>query len=97
MELLPDKAYHITVAGKIEEIRPANGEDFELEDVQSRVEGYIEVVRINDDQIMIVNEEGKFSKPYNVFATAIAQLNHAIGSRGYICGNVVLCPSSMLQ
>lgn len=29
MELIPNKAYHITVAGKIEEIRPANGEDFE--------------------------------------------------------------------
>lgn len=97
MELLPDKAYHITVAGMITEIRPADGEGFELDEVQSRVEGYIEVVRINDDQIMIVNEEGKFGKPYNVFATAIAHLNKAIGNRDYICGDVVLCPSSMLQ
>ena len=97
MELIPNKAYHITVAGKIEEIRPANGEDFELKEVQSRVEGYIEVVRINDEQILIVNEEGKFGRPYNPIASAIAQLNGAIASRDYICGNVVLCPSSMLR
>lgn len=97
MELLPDKAYHITVVGKIEEIRPANGEDFELEEVQSRVEGYIEVVQINDNQIMIINEDGKFGKRYNPFATAITHLNGAIASWDYICGNVVLCPSSMLR
>lgn len=97
MELLPDKAYHITVAGMIAEVIPADGEGFELDEVQSRVEGYIEIVRINDEQIMVVNEEGKFGKPYNPFATAIAHLNNAIGSRDYICGNVVLCPSSMLQ
>lgn len=97
MELIPNKAYHITVAGKIEEIRPANGEDFELEEVQSRVEGYMEVVRINDEQIMIVNEEGKFGKPYNMFATAIAHLHQAIAEQDYICGDVVICPSKMLQ
>ena len=54
-------------------------------------------MRINDEQIMIVNEEGKFGKPYNPIASAIAQLNGAIASRDYICGNVVLCPSSMLR
>lgn len=78
MELLPDKAYHITVAGMIEEIRPAAGEDFGLEEVQGLVEGYIEVVRVNDGQIMIVNEEGKFGKPYNPIASAIAHLNGAM-------------------
>lgn len=47
MELIPTKAYHITVAGEITEIKPANGEDFKLEEVKSRVEGYIEVVNLN--------------------------------------------------
>lgn len=97
MELLPDRAYHITVGGKITEIAPADGEGFELDEVQSRVEGYIEVVYLNEKQIMIVNEDGKFGKPYNVFASAIAHLNGAIGQRDFICGDVVVCPSEMLQ
>lgn len=97
MELIPTKAYHITVEGIITEISPNGGEGFELDEVQSRVEGYIEVIHLNDLQIMIVNEEGKFGKPYNSFATAIAHLNQAISQRGYICDNVVICPSEMLQ
>ena len=96
MELLPTRAYHITVEGSVTETSPLNGRIFKLEEVQSKVEGYIEIVYLNDKQIMIVNEDGKFGKEYNPIATAIAQLNGALSSRDYICGNVVLCPSEML-
>lgn len=96
MELNPKKAYHITVEGSIEEISPNDGREFELEEVQKRVEGYIEIVYLNEKQIMIVNEEGKFDKDYNQLATTIAQLNHALWGGDYICGNVVICPSSTL-
>lgn len=96
MNLEPTKAYHITVDGSIEEISPNDGKEFELEEVQKKVEGYIEIVYLNDKQIMIVNEEGKFDKAYNPFATAIAQLHQALWGGDYICGNVVVCPSSML-
>lgn len=96
MILEPTKAYHITVEGSIEEISPNDGHEFELKEVQNRVEGYIEIIQLNDKQIMIVNDEGKFDKAYNQFATAIAQLNHALWGGDYICGNVVICPSSML-
>ncbi len=96
MILLPEKSYHVTVSGSVVEITPKNGRTFELEEVQSRVDGYIEIVRLNDKQIMIVNEEGKFSKEYNPFASAIADLNHAIRQGDYICGDVVICPSEML-
>lgn len=96
MTLLPGKAYHVTVSGNITEIIPENGETFELGEVQNRVDGYIEVVRLNDVQIMIVNEEGKFSKEYNPSASAIAELHKAIQRDDYICGDVVICPSAML-
>lgn len=96
MELLPNKAYHITVEGSVTETSPLNGKTFELEEVQKMVEGLIEIVYLSDEQIMIVNETGKFDKEYNPFATAIAQLYGAITSRDYICGNVVICPSPML-
>ncbi len=96
MELIPTKAYHITVQGCISEISPENGTTFELEEVQKRVDGYIEVVYLGDTQIMIVNEDGKFNKEYNPFATAIAQLHHSLWGNDYICGDVVICPSEML-
>lgn len=96
MELQPINAYKITVGGDISEISPKNGKTFELEEVQAYVEGYIEVVQLNKDQIMIVNEEGKFDKEYNAIATGIADLHKALWSGDYICGNVVICPSPML-
>ncbi len=96
MELLPNKAYHITVEGDITEISPNDGKEFQLEEVQERVDGFIEIVYLNDKQIMIVNEEGKFDKEQNVFATAIADLHQALGRGDYICGDVVICPSEML-
>lgn len=96
MELQPTKAYQITVEGDIFEISPNNGKTFELEEAQAKVEGYIEIVHLNKDQIMIVNEEGKLNKGYNAIATGIAELHHALWSGDYICGNVVICPSPML-
>lgn len=38
-------------------IEPENGK-FTLEQLQSIVEGYIEIVRIGEKELMIVNEEG---------------------------------------
>lgn len=96
MELLPTKAYYITVDGTVEEIFPDDGKEFRLDEVQARVEGYIEVVCLNEKQIMIVNEEGKYGKGMNAVATGIANLHDALWNGDYICGNVVICPSSML-
>lgn len=97
MKLLPDKAYLIKENGEICQIKPGNGTDFVLEEVQGYVAGLIEVVRLNNRQIMIVDEEGKFNKGHNVFATAIADLNNAIRGNDYIAGDAVICPSAMLR
>lgn len=97
MKLDPDKAYSIDVDGVISEITPVNGKTFELEEAQKLVEGYIEIVYLNGNQIMIVNEEGKLGKSYNCLATGIAEFFKALWDDDYICGNVVICPSSMLS
>ena len=96
MELLPDNAYRVCVHGEITEITPVNGHDFQLEEVQNLVDGYIEIVHLGEEQIMIINEEGKFNKSYNPFATAIAQLHGSLMREDYICGDVVICPSALL-
>lgn len=96
MELLPVNAYLITEKCEVSQISPANGKEFKLAEVQKYVDGYIEIVKLNDEQIMIVNEEGKFTKGCNQIASAIAHLHRAIGQYDYIAGDVVICPSKML-
>lgn len=96
MDLLHDKAYSITVNGDITNITPENNKEFRLDEAQKKVDGYIEIVYLNKKQIMIINEEGKLSKKYNPFATAIAKLYHAIWDNDFICGDVVVCPTEML-
>lgn len=96
MELLPVNAYLITTKGEVSQIFPKNGTEFELEETQRCVDGYIEIVYLTDEQIMIINEDGKFTKNCNQIATAIAHLHRAIGRDDYIAGDVVICPSKML-
>lgn len=47
----------ITPNYEVTPIEPENGK-FTLEQLQSIVEGYIEVVHIGEDELMVVNEEG---------------------------------------
>ncbi len=96
MEILPINAYLITEQCEVSQVSPKNGKEFELEEAQRYVDGFIEVVRLTEGQIMIVNEEGKFTKGYNPIATAVARLRRAIGERDYIAGDAVICPSEML-
>lgn len=96
MEMLPTNAYLITEKCGVSQIRPENGKEFKLAEVQKYVAGYIEIVRLNDEQIMVVNEEGKFTKGGNQIASAIAHLHRAIRQCDYIAGDVVICPLKML-
>lgn len=55
----------IKTDGTIVEVTPQNGTDFQLEELQKIVGGYIEVLRLTDNEIMVANEEGKFCCTYN--------------------------------
>ncbi len=58
--------------GRVEECQPANGQDFELKELQAIVGGYIEIVPTKDGRIMVCNEESKLeSLPRNEQATAL--------------------------
>ena len=95
--LFLENAYIISESGDVSEIKPKNGTDFSLEEAQQVVDGHIEVVNLNDKQIMIVNEDGKFTKDINQLATAIARANRALFNYDFISGDVILCPSEMLK
>ena len=83
--------------GDAKGVVPANGGDFTLEELQSFVEGLIEIVPLTENVIMVVNEEGKGVLPINVPATIIAKAQGAIFPFDYIAGNALMCPSDMVK
>jgi len=84
----PDTAELWRSNGQKEDVMPANGATWELEELQEYVGGLIEVVPIKDGQ-MIVNEEGLLEGlSHNVSASLVAHRQ--------IVGDVVLSPEGML-
>ena len=72
----------IKTDGTIEEV--AIDKDNSLKQMQDAVGGYIELVRLADDDVMIVNEEGLiFGLPVNEHASKLAGQT--------IVGNVLTC------
>ncbi len=78
----------IKTDGTIEEV--AIDKDNSLKQMQDAVGGYIELVRLTDDDIMVVNEEGLvFGLPINEHASKIAGQT--------IVGNVLMCKGEDLN
>ncbi len=62
----------ISPDGRQQEVSPKNSTDFKLAELTAIVGGHIEIVRLPDSRIMIVNEEGKLLElPRNEQATAL--------------------------
>lgn len=87
----------IKTDGRMQGVRPANGGDFSLEELQGFVEGLIEIIDLTPNVIMVVNEEGKGLLEPNPAATVIAKARGAIFPHDYIAGNALMCPSDMVK
>lgn len=81
----------INTDGTKKEIKPKNGMDFSLEELQAYVDGYIEIINLNNGDIMVINDDGKYLFEENEIATSIAEDHDAIFFGDWICGNAVLC------
>lgn len=72
------------------DVVPKNGTDFSLEELQGVVDGYIEIVRLRDGRIMVVNEEGRLrGLKHNGKASVMAA--------DYIVGNVLVCDTGQVR
>ena len=83
----------IKTYGSIVSVKPANGTDFQLEELSRFVQGYIEVIHPPEmpGYIMVINEEGKLKcLPWNPFATRIWRHDD-------IVGNALLCRSEQVR
>lgn len=86
----------IPAVGVPYEIQPNNGKFFELEELQNVVGGYIEIVRLGNDKLMVVNEEGKLEQlPWNNIATSI--YHRCTRALDYIAGNALICNSNEIN
>ena len=96
-ESKPDKWAHVYYPnGDFQETQPNNGSTFELEEMQEIVGGYIEIVRLNDGRVIIVNEDGlSLNLPVNIEATNILRRDHS--TTQYIVGNAIVCDADMIE
>lgn len=81
--------------GSIIDVKPNNGTDFSIEELQDIVGGFIEIVSLMGNEIMVINEEGKLiDLPFNETATQMYQ--EVDGFYDYIAGDVLVCDSNMV-
>lgn len=84
--------------GTEQEITPANGRDFQCEELYQLLDtDTIGVVYLENGDLMLLDDNGKCQepeKPRNDLATVIAD---NIGSDDYIVGDVVVCDNSQLR
>lgn len=89
----------IKADGTQTEIQPQNGTDFSLEELQKYVDGYIQVIQLHnqEDEILVINEDGKDRYTTNKTATELALKHRAIFPWDWIDGDVVLCKNSEVR
>lgn len=90
------QAYIYKINGEIIPVLPANRSDFSLSELQSFVNGHIELVYLDESSCMIVHEEGKLlGLNTNVEATKLYALHK--GNNDFICGDVLVTPLSYIK
>lgn len=90
-----NKAKLYKADGTILEVVPANGTDFQLDELKKMVDGYIEIVPAGEGKIMVLDDEGKLKgKPVNDAATMIFM---QAGFYDTIVGDVLVCDDEMVQ
>ena len=85
---------------RIKEITPANGIYFTLEELQGYVNGRIEIIPLEaddlEDRLLVVNEEGKLiSLPFNLPATLIWIMYY--GETDFVSGDAIICHPSFIR
>ena len=94
------KAKLLKASGEVVEIKPNNGTDFKLDELYTHLQcSLVEVINLNQDDIMVVDDEGKLTpnNVVNVNATKLAQENQAIIFWDYIVGNAIVCNRKMIR
>lgn len=83
----------IKATGEEVAVTPKNGTDFSLEELQTIVGGYIEIVYDKDGNLIVLDSEGKFKdKGINAAATSLYGNPYDV-----IVGNVLYCSPNFVK
>lgn len=88
----------IKTNGEIIPVEPKNGTDFQLEEMQEIVGGYIQLFYLMNDEgeVIVMNEDGKIEGlPMNHKATELAAKRLFQGD--YIVGDVLVCKTEQID
>jgi hypothetical protein len=82
--------------GRIETVTPENGSDFKLEQLQSIVNGMIQIVPL-DDRLLVCNEEGKINGKCGPNINATMEWLKVYGQTDVMYGNILICDETMIK
>lgn len=86
----------IKIDGTHQLVEPSNKKYFTLKELQTIVEGYIQIIPLDNKLSMVANEEGKLiNLPYNNEASKI--FLHYTGYIDLIMGNVLVTENKYLR
>ena len=75
---------------------PKNGKTFGKTEMCGIVEGFIDIIRLNDGRVIIVDSQGKaLNKAVNIPATNILRRDHY--TTDYIVGTAIVCDADMID
>ena len=79
-----------------EDYTPKNGKTFGKTEMYGIVEGYIDIIRLNDGRVIIFDSQGKaLNKAVNIPATNILRRDHF--TTNYIVGTAIVCDADMIE
>jgi len=88
------KAQLVSTNGDVKSVKPKNNKTFSLKELQSYVDGYIQIVKTRDDRLMIMNQEGRNNNlPYNEIATSL----YIYGSHDVVVGDVLVTDKELIS
>ena len=82
--------------GEVIETSPKNGTDYTLEELKEIVGGYIEIIYLTENKIMVINDEGKLiNLPHNENATTLYRI--CLNTNDFIVGDVLVCHTNRIR
>jgi hypothetical protein len=92
LKVMADKQAFLYLAnGEIVPVLPSNGVSFTLGELKKFVKGFVQMIYLTDERVMIINEEGKFnSSKHNDCATTLAK--NVLTPGDFIVGDALITP-----
>lgn len=97
--MMADRAYILMVDGTERPIEPANGTDFDLDELYAGIGDGCECITVhslNDGRIMVVDDDGYSSGKATNPAASVLAYNLYQAESG-IVGNVIVCADDMVR